>query len=203
MKNTALVSALLGVSLSMLTTASAFADRDDRGHKHHKHHHHSQPVYIHQHYETRQYYEREDAYGRVIRARPIYQQVVVDVPQQSCRVETYAYQERSRGGDSFTGTVVGGLVGAALGHELGNGRGGATAVGGLIGASVGNNVSKGERATRYRDEQVCSTRYRTEYEQRLVGYDVSYSYMGRIYQTRTDRHPGDRIPVNVRADYRS
>jgi uncharacterized protein YcfJ len=28
-----------------------------------------------------------------------------------------------------------------------------------------------------------------------VGYDVSYSYHGHIYQTRTDRHPGDRIVV--------
>jgi hypothetical protein len=29
-----------------------------------------------------------------------------------------------------------------------------------------------------------------------VGYDVSYSYYGRVYHTETDRHPGDRIRVN-------
>ena len=196
MKKISFASVLLATSASLLTSACAFADKDNHRYKHHDRH--QQVVYV------RSQHESYDAYGRVVRAQPIYQQIAVKVPSQACRVETYAYKERSRSGDSFTGTVVGGLLGAALGHELGNGRGGATAVGGLIGASVGNNASKGGSTTRYRDEEVCSTRYRTEYEQRVVGYDVSYSYMGRIYQTRTDRHPGDRIPVSVdvRPDYR-
>ena len=144
-------------------------------------------------------------YGRVISARPIYERVAVDVPDEACRVETVAREEPRRGGDSFAGTVVGGLVGAALGHELGNGRGGATAVGGLIGASIGNDASKGSRVVSYRDQEVCNTHYHTEYEQHLVGYDVSYSYQGRIYQTRTDHHPGDRIAVavDVRPNYRN
>jgi uncharacterized protein YcfJ len=112
-------------------------------------------------------------------------------------VETIAREDRRRSGDSFGGTVVGGLVGAAIGHEIGNGRGAATAVGGLIGASIGNDAARGSRTVSYRDEEVCRQSYRTEYEQRIVGYDVSYSYQGRIYQTRTDHHPGDRIALDV------
>lgn len=196
MKNTSFIPTLLGVSISMLVASSAFAD-----HRHHYRDYDDEDGY--RHVQVR-YYEREsyDDYGRVLSARPIYQRVAIDSPRESCHVETYAHETR-RGGDSFAGTVVGGLVGAAIGHELGNGRGDATAVGGLIGASIGNDANK-QRVVRYRDEEVCNTYYRTEYEQRLVGYDVSYSYLGRIYQTRTDRHPGDRIlvDVNVRPEYR-
>ena len=195
MKNSLFVSTLLGASLSMVLVANASADHR---HKHRHHHNHDYVVVK----ERVVYEERYEDYGRVVNARPIYQRVAVDVPRQSCRVETVAHEERRRGGDSFAGAVVGGLVGGAIGHELGNGRGGATAVGGLIGASIGNSAGKSSRVVRYHDEEVCNTRYRTEYEQRIVGYDVSYRYQGRIYQTRTDRHPGDRIAVDARPYYR-
>jgi uncharacterized protein YcfJ len=197
MKSPLIIRSILAVSMSMFVAGSAFADH---GHRHHPHRHHSDtyvyavygPAYEPT-YESNNY---ED-YGRVVDARPIYRRIAVDVPSESCGVRTVATEERRRGGDSFAGTVVGGLVGAAIGHEIGNGRGSATAVGGLIGASIGNDASKGGRTVRYRDEEVCRTEYRTEYEQRIVGYDVSYSYQGRIYKTQTDRHPGDRIAVDV------
>ena len=188
MKNPLFVHSILAISMSMFVAGSAFADRGHRHHHHRPYHSHTQVYAI---YETNNYGD----YGRVVDARPIYRQVAIDVPRERCDVRTVAHEER-RGGDSFAGTVVGGLVGAAIGHEIGHGRGGATAVGGLIGASIGNDASK-TRTVRYRDEEVCRTSYRTEYEQRIVGYDVSYSYQGRIYQTHTDRHPGDRIAVDV------
>ncbi|RYZ99431.1 MAG: hypothetical protein EOO68_12485 [Moraxellaceae bacterium] len=206
MKNSLFISTLLGASLSMAFVANASADHR---HKHRHYHHDHDYVVVKERVVYEDRYERYGDYdrvanGRVINARPIYQRVAVDVPRQSCRVETVAHEERRRGGDSFAGTVIGGLMGGAIGHELGNGRGAATAVGGLIGASIGNDAGKGSRVVRYHDEEVCNTRYRTEYEQRIVGYDVSYSYQGRVYQTRTDRHPGDRIAVAVdaRPNYR-
>ena len=190
MQTQLLIRVLLGFWSVLFAANSALAD--------HKH--------KHGRYERESYYEQESYgdYGRVINARPIYQSVAIEVPQESCHTETVAHETRRRGGDNFASTLVGGLVGGAIGHELGNGRGGATAVGGLIGAAIGNDVSRGSRVVSYRDREVCGTRYRTEYENRIIGYDVSYRYLGRIYQTRTDRHPGDRIPVavNVRANYR-
>ena len=194
MKSPLIVRSILAVSMSMFVAGSAFADH---GHRHHHHHHHSD-TYVYAVYGPTTYdVNTYDDYGRVVDARPIYRRVAVDVPRERCGIRTIATEERSRGGDSFAGTVVGGLVGAAIGHEIGHGRGSATAVGGLIGASIGNDASKGSRTVRYRDEEVCRTEYRTEYEQRIIGYDVSYSYQGRIYQTQTDRHPGDRIAVDV------
>ncbi len=183
---------LLVSSIFMLNSNSAFA-----GHKHRHHNHlHTQTIY----YEQARYNYSDDDYqdyGRVLNTRPIYESVAVEVPQESCHVETIARKERRRNGDSFGGTVVGGLVGAAIGHEIGHGRGGATAVGGLIGAAIGNDVSRDSRVVTYRDREVCGTHYRTEYENRIVGYDVSYRYQGQVYHTRTNRHPGDRIPVTV------
>ena len=46
-------------------------------------------------------------------------------------------------------------------------------------------------------QQRCETR--TEYRQndRVLGYNVSYEYNGRVYRTQTDHHPGDRIRVAV------
>jgi uncharacterized protein YcfJ len=111
---------------------------------------------------------------------------------ETCRLETHSYQERS--GDSFKGTLVGGLVGAAIGHELGNGRGQSTAAGGIIGAAIGNNVA-GNRRTTHANREVCHTEYRIEYQRELVAYDVSYKHQGRIHHTETKRHPGERILI--------
>lgn len=33
--------------------------------------------------------------------------------------------------------------------------------------------------------------------ERILGYKVTYSYGGRQYTRRMDRHPGDRVPVRV------
>lgn len=143
---------------------------------------------------------RNSDYAKVVDARPVYQRVAHEVPQQSCHYETVAYRD-SRS-NSYTGTVVGGLLGAALGHELGNSKRnkdvGAVA-GGLLGATIGRDISRntGSSSVQYRDERICRTDYRTEYSQRLVGYDVTYQYQGRLYQTRTDHHPGDRLAVDV------
>jgi len=41
----------------------------------------------------------------------------------------------------------------------------------------------------------CSTRYVNYTEDQLHGYKVSYRFHGRIYSTRTQKHPGRRILV--------
>ena len=49
----------------------------------------------------------------------------------------------------------------------------------------------------YRDEQRCKTYYDVETEERLTGYEVSYRFSGREYQTITDQHPGKKLRVRV------
>jgi uncharacterized protein YcfJ len=139
-------------------------------------------------------------YARVVDTHPVYQRTTHQVPEQSCHYETVAYRDSRN--SSYTGTIVGGLLGAAVGHELGNSKRnkdvGAVA-GGLLGATIGRDLSRDKNPgrTQYRDEQVCQTSYRTEYSNQLIGYDVTYRYQGRLYQTRTHQHPGARIPVDV------
>jgi len=172
---------------SLLLANSALANHKQHNKHHHNHGHHDHYVVEH------------SKYARVVSSRPIYRTVAVEVPMDSCHAETVAYSER-RGGNSLQGAVVGGVIGAAVGHEVGR-SGHATAAGGLIGAAIGNEVGSGShRVTRYEDREVCNTRYRTEYQRRLVGYDVAYDYDDRIYHTETRHHPGARI-VHVRDHY--
>ncbi len=138
-------------------------------------------------------------YAQVISAQPVYRQVAVQRPYQACHMETVAYRPQR----SHTGTIAGGVIGAAVGSEIGRSRGnsdlGAVA-GGLLGASIGRDISRnrqGARSVVYQDRQVCQTRYRTEHQRELLGYDVIYRYNGQRYQTRMPHHPGDRIRVNV------
>ncbi|WP_111641004.1 glycine zipper 2TM domain-containing protein [Marinimicrobium alkaliphilum] len=139
-------------------------------------------------------------YGRVVDAQPIYQTRSHRVPYQACHIETRAH--RTGGTNRDTVTVVGGLLGAAVGHELGNSRRNkqvGAAAGGLLGAAIARDATRNRApaTTRYRDHEVCQTHYRTEHSRELVGYNVTYRYQGRLYETRTRQHPGGRIPVTV------
>lgn len=135
-------------------------------------------------------------YAQVTRVDPVYERVTRRIPETSCHIQSSHYRD-SGGSNSHTGTIVGGILGAAIGNELGtskrNKQVGAVA-GGLLGASVGRDLSRGAR---HRNEEVCETRYRTQVERQQVGYRVTYQYQGRSYQTRTERHPGRRMPVTV------
>jgi len=108
-----------------------------------------------------------------------------------------------RGGGRSTGAgaVVGGIVGGVLGHQIGSGRGNdaATAAGALIGANhaAANSYRSGRVVEREVIETRCETVRDARYESRLEGYDVTYRYQGRLYQTRTNYDPGKRIRVRV------
>ncbi len=149
--------------------------------------------------------------ARVVSVDPIIE--YVDEPQSRdvCwnePVERYApryrYERRSRD-DRAGATVLGALIGGALGNTLGHGDGrkAATIAGAVIGGSIAHDASHRGRyrdaGGRYRQdyEQRCDTRTEYSSQERVVGYDVTYDYHGRIYHTRTDHHPGDRIQVAV------
>ena len=152
-------------------------------------------------------------YAKVTHVEPIVQTVSRQTPHKECWIETVRYEseepvyhERPK---SHTGTVVGTLVGAAIGHSVGNGRSnkqlGAVA-GAVLGAAVGSDISRqhhryhhssSRTRVQYKDEERCSISHRTEYEEKVVGYDVSYRYGGKMYQTTMDHHPGKRIKVAV------
>lgn len=141
-------------------------------------------------------------FARVVDVVPIYANVAHYEPQQECWTETVRYEYPRQ--DSATPRILGALVGAAVGHNVArskHGQGVGRVAGAILGASIGGDIAR-DRSQRdgeveYRDEERCEMREKTYYEQVVVGYDVTYEYYGRTYQTRMDRDPGKRIRVAV------
>ncbi len=182
-------------SIGLISSSVVMADRG-HGHHQYKHRHHDHHVYERTVVYERPVvvYERPVVYARVVSAEPVYREVAVDVPYQSCGVERSSYRAASRR-DSATGAIVGGVIGAVIGHEVG-GRHDAF-FGGLAGAQIGQDIAHAGGRTYHQDSEVCRTSYRTEYRRELVGYDVGYSHDGRVYYTETAQHPGSSIRVDI------
>lgn len=140
-------------------------------------------------------------YAEVVRVKPITEIVRVDHPRRECWTEHVTRREPYGGHKSVTPEIFGGILGAAVGNQFGSGSGrkvGAVA-GALLGGSIAHDIKRKHRGYRTYTEPVerCEIRHEYTEESRVVGYKVKYRYNGRIYHTRMDRHPGDRIPVNV------
>ncbi len=141
-------------------------------------------------------------YARVVKVRPLTRIVRVSTPKTECWQEKVLLQDRSS--SSATGAILGGIIGAAVGNELGhyksNKKVGAVA-GALLGSSIGNDLSKQNRSisntTRYGYEERCRSFDTYHEEERIDGYLVEYQYRGHKYTTRTDTDPGDKIKVRV------
>ncbi|MFL6592984.1 MAG: glycine zipper 2TM domain-containing protein [Luteimonas sp.] len=113
---------------------------------------------------------------------------------------------------SNVATVVGGLLGAAVGSQLGGGsaRYATAALGTMVGGMAGRQVyNHAHQPVRTATVEVCdpvqtSNGYRNDAggytssnDGRVTGYDVTYEYAGRTYTTRTSYNPGDRMRVRV------
>ncbi len=148
-------------------------------------------------------------YARVLHVEPIVRQVRVDVPRRECWTET-RYDQPQRSYSSLAGpTIVGGLIGGAIGHQFGSGRGksAATVAGVLIGSALGHDAGARRQAQygysqpqpqAYQVER-CDQRIEQTYEERIDGYQVDYEYCGQRYSTRLPYDPGERLRVQVEA----
>ncbi len=133
----------------------------------------------------------------------------VKTPRQECHNETVTHQRPVQDGNRVAGTLIGAVVGGALGKQVGGGNGkkAATVVGAAAGGYAGNQIQKGmqQRDTYTTTEQRCSTVYDMHTEQRCetvydtsentVGYNVTYLLGDMQGKVRMDHDPGDRIPV--------
>lgn len=138
-------------------------------------------------------------YARVDRVEPIYRTVRVERPRRECRQEDVVH--RDPGARSKTPLVIGGILGGAVGHQIGNGRGRdiATVAGALLGASIGNDMHNRDYGDRewVSTETVCHEVADYREQRQIVGYEVSYRYHGRRYVTEMDHDPGSRVRVEV------
>lgn len=110
----------------------------------------------------------------------------------------------SNGGRTMA-TVIGGVLGAAIGSQVGGGsaRYATSAIGSMVGGIAGRQIYENSHRP-VGTVQVCDPvpvrgspgYYGTDYRS-VTAYDVTYEYGGRSYTTRTSYNPGNRIRVRV------
>ena len=158
----------------------------------------------------------------VVSAQPIYDQYSSQGYQrQECwNEQTNGYDngyyrnsqgQLYRGGSTDSnanGTLIGALIGGALGNQVGKGDGktAATIGGAVIGGAIGNNVDRNHEAgstyNQYQDNSGVIRRCRTvtdpSYNNNVVsGYRVTYRYAGQTYTSMTRYRPSRTIRVVV------
>lgn len=153
----------------------------------------------------------------MIHVEPILRHVRVSVPHRECWTETrheYVEHVPQSGHAAHRGAagsmILGGVIGAALGNQIGSGDGrrAATVAGAIIGSAIGHDVAMrrsaqaGQPTHVYREVRPyeverCSVSYHETHEERIDGYRVTYLFNGREHTTELPYDPGDRIRIRV------
>lgn len=127
--------------------------------------------------------------ARVLSSIPVIQQVAV--PQQVCAPQQVITNAPKSGAGAAIGAIAGGAAGNAIGQ--GNGRAAATVLGLVGGALLGNHIEGSNQQVQTVNQ--CTTQ--TRYENRTVGYNVTYEYAGRQYTVQMPHDPGPYIQVQI------
>ena len=137
-------------------------------------------------------------YATVTSVEKVYKQYQVKEPYQECYIKETL---QSQGDGSATNEIVGAILGGAIGNKMGKGEGKEvmTLAGIVLGASLANDAEK-EKSTGQVvvSQEVCETKVRTSFEQRLDHYLVHIMYEGRELTYTTNKRPfKDIIKVRV------
>lgn len=138
--------------------------------------------------------------ARVIKSKPIYETVKVEIPEKQCRGQRHGrrhgHHEYSQ--NSYTPTITGAVIGGIVGNQFGRGNGNKamTIAGTVLGGSIGNDVGS-HRSARHSGKHRCKTVMRYESREEIVGYKVKYRYNGKKFWTRTQYEPGSTIRIKV------
>ncbi|MBI3230138.1 MAG: glycine zipper 2TM domain-containing protein [Burkholderiales bacterium] len=152
-------------------------------------------------------------YARVISVAPQVEQI--NRPRQECHTE-YVQTERqvtvnnanTNNGRSNSGAIIGGVAGAILGNQIGNGNGrtAATAVGAIAGAITGDRIDNNGNTTnnngptyttQVSEQPVRRCKTVDQWETRNNGYAVTYEFHGHTYTSVMPNDPGKRMRVRV------
>ncbi len=153
-------------------------------------------------YSERPYNNSDYDYARVVDVQPIAETVQIPRDRQVCRQQSVRHPvpEQRSPGPAIFGSILGGVIG----HQFGGGHGktAATIAGAAIGGAIATDAQYRRYPPRYYTtaEQRCHTETRWRSEERVVAWDVSWKYRGKIYHSTMDEPPGDRIPVRVSVD---
>lgn len=134
-------------------------------------------------------------FADVVAVKEVTETVVT--PREECQDVQVQRQAPVKDQKRVAGTLIGGIAGGVLGHQIGGGTGQtvATIAGAAGGAYLGNQVQKDMQ---HKDvvtttERRCKTVNDTS--QKLLGYDVTYQLDGREGVLRMPSKPGLTLPV--------
>jgi uncharacterized protein YcfJ len=130
-------------------------------------------------------------YATVISSTPV--TASYPVQRQQCSEGSALVQQQPSGAGALIGAIAGGVLGHTVG--AGFGRAAATGIGAVAGSVVGNSVEANSNPVTEVPTRRCQVV--TAYENRVVGYDVTYEYAGQRYNARMARDPGRQFAVNV------
>jgi uncharacterized protein YcfJ len=142
-------------------------------------------------------------FAQVVAVQPITQSSTTSKPRQVCQDEQVAVPETYKDKHQIGGAVVGGLVGALAGNQIGGGNGKklATIGGAAAGAFAGHEIQKKHQennATHTETRNVCHTVSDKTTSTKTVGYDVTYTLNGQAGHIRMSHNPGVGTGLPVR-----
>ena len=140
-------------------------------------------------------------FATVLNCTPVIGNVQERLPKRVFNQEQVASQEST----SYTPSILGGIIGAAVGNEFGKGRGNdlATIAGGVLGASVGRDVQNSKSQNHTTTVERCHDEIEYVYEERVTGWRVTYEFNSETFITRTDRDPGETIRLTIQIQSQS
>lgn len=134
-------------------------------------------------------------YADVTNVKPVME--TIRTPREDCKDVQVTEQAPVKDEKRVAGAAIGAVVGAVIGHQIGGGSGktAATVAGAAGGGYAGSKVQKRmqENNTVTTTRRDCKTVY--DETQKLVGYDVTYSWDGHERTVRMDHDPGRRLLV--------
>ncbi len=120
-----------------------------------------------------------------------------EIAREVCEDVEVTHQKELRDKHRIMGTATGALVGGLLGNQVGGGSGKtlATVAGAAAGGFAGNKVQQKVQS----DDVYTTTETRcetiVEFEDRVIGYDVTYLINDEEHLIRMESDPGQRIPL--------
>ena len=137
--------------------------------------------------------------ARVRSVDPQYENV--SVPRQQCNRQWVSEARQVNYGQQYGGAALGGVAGALLGNQVGQGHGreAATALGAVVGAFAGDRYSNRDRwdEPQYEQREVTKCQTVSDVQTRINGYRVNYEYHGQSYSTLMRENPGRQLQVRV------
>ena len=131
-------------------------------------------------------------YATVTSVEKVYKQYRTEEPYQECYIKETL---QNQGDGSATNEIVGAILGGAIGNQLGDGDGkeALTLAGIFLGASIANDAEKANSTQVVVSQEVCETKVKTSFVNRLSHYLVHIDYEGRDLSFTSKKRPSEDI----------